>query len=97
MKKMRLLFLKDILQQNVESMISRVFQLQLEQPSKGDWPSSCLKDLEELEISMSFEEIKLISKNSFNKILNEKVKEASLSYLTDKQNTKGGDILYTNI
>ena len=46
---------------------------------------------------MSFEEIKLISKNRFNKILNEKVKVASLSYLTDKQNTKGGDIFYTNI
>lgn len=96
-KKMRLLFLKDILHQNIESMISKVFQLQLEQPSKGDWPSSCIKDLEELQIAMSFEEIKLISKNRFNKILNERIKEASLSYLTGKQNTKGGDIIYTKI
>ena len=96
-KKMRLLFLKDILNQRVESMISKVFQLQLEQPSKGDWPSSCLKDLEELQLAMSFEEKKLISKNRFNKILNERIRAASLTYLTGKQNIKGGDINYAKI
>ena len=46
---------------------------------------------------MSFEEIKLISTNRFNNILNERIKESSLSYLTGKQNTKGGDIIYTKI
>ena len=39
-KKVKLLFFKDILQQSENIMIRRFFMLQLDQPSKGDWASS---------------------------------------------------------
>ena len=96
-KKAKLLFLKDILQQSEDSMIRQFFMLQLDQPSKGDWASSCVSDLKDLDISLSFEEISQISKQKFTKILNEKIKQSALSYLTSKQNIKGGDIIYSNL
>ena len=96
-KKIRLLFLKDILSQNDESMISKFFQLQVEQSTKGDWYSSCISDLNDLKIELSFQEIKLISKHKFSDILNKRINSAALSYLTGKQNIKGGDIIYTRL
>ena len=93
----RLLFLHDILQQSESSLIRNFFNLQTEQPSKGDWASSCRKDLTELEICLSFEEVKNLSKQKFSKILNDKIKTAALSYLTRKQNIKGGDISYSKL
>ena len=91
-KRTRLLFLHDILQQSETSLIIKFFNLQTEQPSRGDWASSCSKDFIELEICLSFEEIKILSKQKFLKILKDKIKNAALSYLTRKQNIKEGDI-----
>ena len=51
-KKKRLLFLKYILNQTEESTVSKVFVLQIEQPRKGDWASSCMRDLEYLDIRL---------------------------------------------
>ena len=68
-QKMRLLFLQYILQQDEESLLKRFFLLQLELPTKGDWASTCLKDLKELKIDLSLEDIKKISENKFRKLL----------------------------
>jgi hypothetical protein len=89
-KRTRLLFLHDILQQSETSVIRKFFNLQTEQPSRDDWSSSCSKELIELEICLSFEEIQILSKQKFSKILNDKIKNAALSYQTRKQNIKGG-------
>ena len=91
-KRTRLLFLHDMLQQIETSLIRKFFNLQSEQPSRNVWDSSRSKDLIELEICLSFEEIKILSKQKFSKILNDKIKNAALSYLTRKQNIKEGDI-----
>jgi hypothetical protein len=56
-QKMRLLYLKYILEEKEESLLSRFFKLQLAEPSKGDWVSNCIEDLKELEIEDSLEEI----------------------------------------
>jgi hypothetical protein len=53
-----------------------------------------MKNLKELEICLSFEEIKILSKQKFSEILNDKIKNAALPYLTRKQNVKGGIISY---
>ena len=77
-KKMRLLFLHYILQQNTDSLISKFLYLQLESPVKGDWASSCLTDLKELEINKSFEEIKLLTRKEFSKTLKNHIKSKLL-------------------
>ena len=44
-QKMRLMYLKNILEQNEESQIRKFFMLQMDEPVKGDWASKCLTDL----------------------------------------------------
>ena len=61
-QKLRLLFLKSILQQDENGMVFKFFKLQLEQPTRGDWVSSCKTDLKELGITQSLREIKEMSK-----------------------------------
>jgi hypothetical protein len=54
-QKMRLLYLNYILE-NEESLLSKKIWLQMNEPSRGDWASTCLSDLEELRIEESLEE-----------------------------------------
>ena len=63
--KLRLLFLKYILNQEQDSLIYKMFHLKLQNPSKGDWVSSCKENLQQLEIDFSFDEIKAMSVNKF--------------------------------
>jgi hypothetical protein len=86
---MRLLYLKYILEEDDTSSLSKFFKLQLEFPAKGDWASTCMKDLVELRIEKSLEEIKLMSKAQFSKILKENGKENALRYLLSKKGSKG--------
>ena len=39
--KLRLLFLKSILDENEQSLVFKFFKLQLQQPTKNDWVSTC--------------------------------------------------------
>ena len=43
--KMRLLYLKNILEQPLESNVSKMLHLQFKTPTPGDWASTCLKDM----------------------------------------------------
>jgi hypothetical protein len=78
-------------------MISKFFYLQLNQPTRGDWVSNCLQDLNKLKITETFEEIKLMTKRKFNRILKERISKNALQYLTEKQGKKGGNIAYVRI
>ena len=62
-QKMRLLYLKYILNQDEDSLLQKFFLLQLEKRSKGDWAWTCIQDLKELNISESLDEIKQLTKN----------------------------------
>ena len=67
---MRCLFLKQqILEENEEIQIFMFLKFQQNNPNKGDWVSTCLKDLSKLNISVSIEEIKIMSKNEFKKLI----------------------------
>ena len=44
-QKMRLMFMKYILEQNEESLLNKFFKLQMKFPSRGDWVSTCFLDL----------------------------------------------------
>ena len=96
-QKMRMLYLKYILHEKQTSLLYKFFTLQLEQPTKGDWVSTCMEDLKELRISQTFDEIKLMSKNQFTKLLKERLKENAFKYLTNKQGSKGSEIIYLDL
>ena len=88
-QKRRLLFMKKILHEDDESLINKFFKLQLKSPSRGDWASLCLKDLKELRISESMEEIKLMPQSQFKKLVKTRVTENAFNYLIKKQGSKG--------
>ena len=56
-QKTRLLYLQYILQQSEDSTILKFFNLQLEQPTRGDWAATCMQDLKDLYIEESLSEI----------------------------------------
>ena len=96
-KKIRLLFLQYILKESPTSLLYKFLQLQIENPTRGDWASNCIKDLEELKIVLSFEEIKMMTKAKFNQILNKAISIKAFEYLTQKKGSKGIEILYTEL
>ena len=69
----------------------------MEQPTRGDWASTCLKNLSDLCIKESLEEIRLMTKQRFKKILKLKINEAALKYLLEKRKSKGKEIEYKSI
>ena len=78
-------------------MIFKFFELQVTNPTQGDWASACFKDLKDLRITESLEEIKQMSKMKFNKMVKERINENALNYLTQKQQRKGKEIIYKRI
>ena len=78
-------------------MISRVLQLQVKQPTKGDWASSCLADLKLIKLTETFQDIKLMKKNKFEKMISTKIDIAALEYLTSRQKRKGSEMFYSEI
>ena len=92
-----LIFLKCILHEKPSSMIYKFLYLQLEHPTRGDWASSCLEDIKDLKIEMTFEAIKLISKNKFCKIIKKAIHTRALEYLLNKQGSKGQEIKYKEL
>ena len=90
-QKMRLLYLKYILHQDSDSLLSKFFYLQLDLPTKGDWASTCIKDLKELNIEKSMEDIKEMTENEYRKLLKQKVTESAFSYLINKKGSKGSE------
>ena len=97
LKKMRCLFLKQILKQDEKSQIFKFFSIQLNNPIKGDWVSSCLKDLSDLEIDKSIEEIKNMKRNEYKNIIKHSIEKKALEYLQSKRGSKGLEIKYTTL
>ena len=73
--KLKLFFLKYILNEDEGSLIYKLFYLQVQNPSKGDWASSCKESLQQLKIYLSFEEIKLMSSLKFKIVVCIQIRE----------------------
>ena len=74
-----------------------MLQIQFKQPKRGDWASTCLKNLNELGIEMSLEEIKIMKKSKFKSILDEKLSVVAFNYLKRKQGSKGKEIQFSEL
>ena len=71
--------------------------IELESPTHGDWASTCIQDLKKSNIEEGFENIKLMTKYKFIKLLNERIQTGALKYLLGKQGVKGQEISYSRI
>ena len=70
----RIGFLHYILNEDKESMVYKFFKTQMEQRTKKDWVTAVLKDLENLNIKLEMEQIKMMKKSSFMGIIKDKIR-----------------------
>ena len=89
--KRKLLFLQYILQQDEKSMVYQVLDATIKNPIKNDFVSTCKKYLEFLEINLTFEAIKSLSKWKFKRLMKEKIEKAAFTYLIGLKNKIGRD------
>ena len=69
----RLSFLHYILNEDTKSLIHKFFKAQLKKRTNKDWITTIIEDLEELEINLSFEEIRKMKKEHYMIMVKNKV------------------------
>ena len=78
-------------------MVSKFFKLQLQQPLKGNWVSTCKNDLKEMEIELGLKEIRMMAKDNFKKLVKTRITEIAFKYLLDRRGSKGKEIQYERL
>ena len=79
------MYLNHMLKQDEESMLYRVLQSQVDNPSKGDWVHLVRQDIQDLKLNLTFDNIARMSKYQLKAILREAVKKEAYKYLSDIQ------------
>ena len=80
-KQRRLLFLHYILNEPSESLVHSFLVAQMKTRNKKDWVTTVLIDLDELNIKLSFEEIKLMKKSSFQALVKTSINDYAFKNL----------------
>ena len=80
-KARRVNYLHYLLQLKEKEMLSKVFYAQWKYPAKDDWTTQVQKDLLDLNIDLSIEEMKKKSPGSFKRLVKLKTKEYTLDHL----------------
>ena len=72
---------------------------QLRHPVKNDWASSVKEDLSDLDMDMTFDQIRSMSKDAFKDAVKKQVKIKALDYLKNKQSshTKSKNMSYNEL
>ena len=83
----RLNFLKYILDQKEESILSQVFEKQCEKKTKKDWVTSVLADLDLLDLNVTFADIRTMNKVKWKNMLKQSIMNISLKKLESKKQT----------
>ena len=81
----RILYLNYLLNESEEALIHQFLISQWKSPVKGDWCTLVQKDLEDLDIELSLEEIRNTPKEELKIFLSEIVKEKAFQYLMEKK------------
>ena len=84
----RLMFYHYILNENENSLISRFYHSQAKEPIKGDWSTTVMENLEELEIVLTADQVKMSSQSQFRTLVNNSVEEKALEYLNKEKEGK---------
>ena len=85
------------MEQKDDSLVKKFFNLQLNQPTRGDWASQIKSDLKELHITESFEELKTMTHSKFKENIKSQIRKNALKYLLKKRKSKGKEIEYLNL
>ena len=80
-KQRRMNFLYYLIHQKSDSMIKRIFEKQSRNRTPKDWITTVLKDIEELELNVTFEEIKQMSKQGWKNMVKASIKDKTFQTL----------------
>ena len=83
----RLNFLHYILNDKEDSLLSNFFRAQCDKPVKGDWVTTVQNDMKDLELEMTFEQIKSVTKDEFKQKVKQIVKKKAFEFLQNLQQT----------
>ena len=80
-------------------LVKQVFDIQLKKPVRNDWVLTVKDDLEMLDIKLSFEDIGKESKESFSKLVKERVRSLAFSEFMEEKNqlSKLKDLSYNEL
>ena len=81
----RLAFLHYILHERPESMVFKFFQTQYRNRTSKDWVTTILKDLEEINLGMTIEEIQTMKKSKYMKLLKKCIQDKALMELQKRK------------
>jgi hypothetical protein len=98
-KARRIMFLHTILKQEEDSLVYRFFMAQAENPSRGDWSIQDAKDLEEVDLALSLDEIRDLSVESFRSKVRKSVNVAAFNWMINEKKDKSRvmDIEYESL
>ena len=68
-------------------MIYKIFESQKSHQTSKDWVTTITQDIKELNIDKTFEEIKKMKKNEFNRMVTQKIQKWALDKLEEKKKT----------
>ena len=97
--KKKLEYLQYILQQPEESLIHQVLMAMIKNPQKNDWIESIRKDMKDLNIQLTFKNIKDTTKEKFKAFLKNVIEEKAFEHLSALKEThsKMADLKYRNL
>ena len=84
-QKKRLMFLFYILKQDPITMIYKCFESQKNHGTSKDWVNTVVQDLKDLNIDKNFEEIKIMKKHDFRRIVLQSIKKKAMQHLEDRK------------
>ena len=94
----RLLFYWSILHKKDNELVKQVYMTQKLSPVKNDWCLTIAEDLKYLNINLSENEISMMKKAKFKTLVNQKVQECAISFLSDlkQKHSKSDGIKVSN-
>ena len=86
-QKRRLMFLYHILHEKPESIVYRFLETQVKKPTSKDWVTTVLEDLKDLNLDVTFADIKVMKLGSFKNMLKQNIEQKALDVLEEKKST----------
>ena len=96
-KSRRLNYLHYILNEDEKSLIYNFLQIQLQNPTLKDWGSEVKRDIEELNLGTTIEDIKNMPKNTLKKLVKTKLNENAFNYLISRKKSKTKDVPHNSL
>ena len=94
----RIMYLHNILQKDPKEMVRKIYEVQKDDATSGDFKELVEEDKEAIELKISEKDIENMPKEMFKKIIKKKVLEASFKYLKEQQksHSKMDNLSYDN-